>query len=150
MFRVDWDEKLATGVTEIDEQHKEIFVKFNALLEACDRGRSRELLGDILDFMNEYVLQHFQDEEKLQRRLEYPQYFAHKAAHNELAGRFAQLQAKFAAHGASVQLVIETGKLLSEVLFEHIQEHDKALADFLLQRQKLPHLSEPVEIPESM
>ena len=138
MFRVEWDDKLITGVAEIDEQHKEIFVRFNNLLDACDRGRSRELLGDILVFMNQYVLEHFRDEEGLQTRVAYPCLVAHKAAHEALSGRFALLQAKFEVHGATVQLVVETGKLLSEVLFEHIQEHDKALAQFMLQRQSAP------------
>ena len=136
MFRIEWDEKLATGVAEIDDQHKEIFVRFNALLEACDRGRSRELLADILEFMNRYVLLHFRDEEKLQESVGYPLFAAHKAIHEELSGRFELLQTKFASFGATVQLVIETCKLLSEVLFEHIQEHDKALAEFLLRRKK--------------
>ena len=137
MFRIEWDEKLATGVAEIDQQHKEIFVRFNALLEACDRGRSRELLAEILEFMNNYVLQHFQDEERLQASVDYPQRAAHSSVHQELGGRFLLLQTKFAAHGATDQLVIETCKLLSEVLFEHIHLHDKALAEFLLQRQTL-------------
>ena len=135
MFRVKWDENLATGCTEIDDQHKEIFVRFNTLLEACDRGRSRDLLAEILEFMNNYVLQHFSDEERLQSSVDYPQFPAHKAVHEELAGRFVLLQVKFAARGATVQLVIETCKLLSEVLFEHIQLHDKALAEFLLHRK---------------
>ena len=135
MFRVEWDEKLATGVAEIDDQHREIFVRFNDLLEACNRGRSRELLADILEFMNRYVLQHFQDEERLQQSVNYPRFTAHQSIHQELGGRFLLLQEKFAAFGSTVQLVIETCKLLSEVLFEHIQEHDKALAEFLLERQ---------------
>ena len=140
MFRVKWDEKLATGVAEIDEQHKEIFVRFNALMKACDRGRSREMLTEILEFMNSYVLQHFKDEETLQASVGYPGFAAHKTVHEELGGRFVQLRAKFAAHGSTVQLVVETCKLLSEVLFEHIHKHDKALAEFLLHRQN-PSLS---------
>ena len=135
MFRVEWDEKLATGVAEIDQQHKEIFVRFNTLLEACDRGRSRELLAEILEFMNQYVLLHFRDEERLQQSVAYPRFSEHKLVHEELSGRFSLLQQKLNSYGATVQLVIETCKLLSEVLFEHIQLHDKALADFLLQRQ---------------
>ena len=137
MFRVKWDDNLATGVDEIDEQHKEIFARFNALLEACDKGRSRELLADILEFMSTYVLQHFADEERLQQSVDYPDFPAHKSVHEELSGRFVQLKLKFAAHGATVQLVIQTSKLLSELLFEHIHLHDKALAEFMLQRNRL-------------
>ena len=93
------------------------------------------MLADILDFLNNYMLQHFRDEEKLQASVDYPQLAAHKSVHEELGGRFVLLQGKLAAHGATVQLVIETCKVLSEVLFEHIHLHDKALAEFLLQRQ---------------
>jgi hemerythrin len=138
MFRVEWDQTLATGVAEIDEQHKEIFARFNALLEACDRGRSRELLADVMEFMNNYVLEHFRDEERLQASVGYPQLADHQRVHEELGGRFLQLQEKVAAHGATVQLVIETCKLLSEVLFEHIHLYDKALAEFLLRRHNGP------------
>ena len=136
MFRVKWDEKLATGVHEIDEQHKEIFVRFNALLKACDSGRSREMLAGTLEFMNDYILQHFRDEEKLQASVDYPHFAAHKSMHQELGGRFVLLQVKLATHGTTVQLVMETCKLLSEVLFEHIHLHDKALAEFMLQRRE--------------
>lgn len=136
MFRVEWDERLVTGVQAIDDQHREIFSRFNTLLEACERGRSRELLREILEFMNEYVLQHFKDEEALQESVGYPRYAEHRRVHGELSARFLNLQNKFVAYGATVHLVIETCKLLSEVLFEHILEHDKALAEFLLHRDE--------------
>jgi hemerythrin len=135
MFRVEWDQALATDVPEIDEQHKEIFARFNALMEACDRGRSRELLAETLEFMNNYVLEHFRDEERLQASVDYPLLEAHRSIHEELGAKFLDLQNKVAAHGVSVQLVIETCKLLSEVLFEHIHLHDKALAEFMLHRR---------------
>ena len=138
MFRIEWDARLATGVPEIDEQHRELFARFNTLLDACDRGRSRELLGDILEFMGGYVLEHFRTEESLQEQVGYPKLAAHRRVHADLAARFGQLQERYQHHGATVHLVIATCQLLSEVLFEHIERHDKELAAFLIARQAAP------------
>ena len=131
MFRINWDENLSTGIAAIDSQHREIFSRFNALLEACDRGRSREALADILEFMNSYVLQHFRDEEALQAKVGFPQLPAHRRQHRELAEKFTGLQQKHAAHGATVQLVVETCKFLAGIFFDHIQLYYKALAEFI-------------------
>ena len=35
---IEWRDDLLTGVDEIDWQHKELFVRFNLLLDACQKG----------------------------------------------------------------------------------------------------------------
>jgi len=132
--QIEWDDNLATGVSEIDDQHREIFKRFNDLLKACERGRSREEIVSVLHFMNTYITHHFQDEEKLQRKAQYPELNSHKHDHDLLAKRFGALETRFQTTGATVQLVIQTAKLLSELLFEHIHEKDRALADFVKSR----------------
>ena len=128
---------MATGVMIIDSQHREIFRRFNSLLKACERGHSRHEVVHVLHFMNDYITLHFQDEEKLQRSMEYPEYVSHKHDHDVLAKRFKVLEAKLKGTGATVQLVIQTGKLLSELLFDHIYVKDRALAVFVKSRTRL-------------
>ena len=136
MKQIEWDDRLATGVTAIDSQHREIYKRFNGLLKACERGHSRDEIVSILHFMNNYITHHFQDEEKLQRKAQYPELISHKHDHERLAKKFRALETRLQTTGATVQLVIQTGKLLSELLFEHIHEKDGALADFM--RNRLP------------
>ncbi len=131
MHRIEWDESLATGVEEIDGQHKEIFRRFKALLKACEQGRSREEAAGLLQFMNSYIIHHFSEEEGLQRMVGYPDFVRHSRDHEELSRKFQRLEGRLKMEGASVQLVMQTGKLLSELLFEHIQVEDRALAKFI-------------------
>ena len=62
---IEWTEDLATGVPEIDAQHKELFSRINRLLEACNQGQGRAEVGKTLAFLEEYVLIHFSTEEKI-------------------------------------------------------------------------------------
>ena len=39
---IEWSNSLATGVTEIDDQHREIFNRVNRLSEACSEGKGKE------------------------------------------------------------------------------------------------------------
>jgi len=36
---IEWTNDLATGVSEIDYQHKELFRRINSLLDACREGK---------------------------------------------------------------------------------------------------------------
>jgi hemerythrin len=135
-MRVEWEDRLATGVANIDAQHKEIFKRFNALLKACETGKSRAEVVHVLNFVSNYIQVHFKMEEELQQSINFPDFTGHKRDHVQLTDRFKALEKSFASHGASVQLVMQTGKLLAEWLIEHIQQKDMVLAEFVRSRGK--------------
>jgi hemerythrin len=56
-----WTEALAVGHGLIDAQHKELFSRYNTLLQACREGRGREAIAPALEFLAEYVVKHFAD-----------------------------------------------------------------------------------------
>lgn len=56
-----WTESLAVGHGLIDVQHRELFQRYNSLLQACKEGHGREELEPALDFLAEYVTKHFAD-----------------------------------------------------------------------------------------
>ena len=57
---IQWNEELATGVLEIDNQHKEIFARINRLLEASSQGKGKQEVGRMIDFLGDYVISHFE------------------------------------------------------------------------------------------
>ena len=69
---MQWTADLATGVTEIDNQHKEIFSRLGQLYAACSEGRGKEEVLRLILFLEEYVKEHFSAEERLQMRHGYP------------------------------------------------------------------------------
>ncbi len=48
-----WTEDLAIGVNMIDEQHKVWFEKAEQLFEAGKKGKAREHIAQMLDFLDE-------------------------------------------------------------------------------------------------
>lgn len=128
---INWRDSLATGHELIDEQHKELFKRFNNLLAACNEGRGSEEVLKILLFLGDYVREHFAAEEKLQLKYDYPGYPAHKELHTGFTKTLRELERQAKEGGATVSLVIQTNQTLVNWLITHISGVDKELADYL-------------------
>jgi hemerythrin len=128
---IAWSSDLATGVTEIDNQHKEIFSRFDKLFTACSEGRGKDEVLRLLLFLEDYVKEHFAAEEKLQLRHAYPDYDAHKSQHVRFITDVGRLTAAFRAEGATLSLVIMTNKTLAAWLVQHIKKTDMEFAQYL-------------------
>ena len=126
-----WTDDLATGVPEIDNQHKEIFNRFDKLFAACSAGRGKEEVLQLIGFLEDYIKEHFAAEEKLQLRYANPDYSSHKSQHSKFIAEVAQLSAAFRDEGATLPLVIQTNKTLSSWLVQHIAKVDAEFAAYI-------------------
>lgn len=128
---IQWDQSLSVGIDEIDNQHKELFNRVNALLDACNQGKGKQVVGEIIDFLGDYVITHFGAEERYMQQYNYPDYDAHKAMHDGFIDSFGQLKKKFESEGPGIQLVLQTNRTVVDWLIKHIGNTDKALGAFL-------------------
>lgn len=133
---IKWNDTLAVGVGQIDEQHKELFDRMNQLLEACNQGKGKESVRGMIGFLEDYVVEHFTAEEKLQKASAYPQYEAHKAMHAEYLRNVADLKAKLEEHGPTLPFVITVNKTVVDWLTNHIGKVDKGLGLYLQSKGK--------------
>ena len=130
-----WSEDLATGVMEIDDQHKEIFSRFDRLSAACSEGKGKDEVLKLVVFLEDYIKEHFAAEERLQIRHAYPDYPFHKSLHSKFVAEVARLAAAFKEEGATLSLVILTNKTLSSWLVQHISKVDMEFASYLRSEQ---------------
>jgi len=128
---IEWREDLATGNGLIDDQHKELFKRFNNLLTACNQGKGKEEVNNLLLFLGDYVRSHFATEEELQIKHSYPGYQAHKAEHEGFISDLHKLENESKSSGTGVALVIQTNQMITGWLIRHISGTDKQLANFL-------------------
>jgi hemerythrin-like metal-binding protein len=57
---ITWDEeRMATGVAEIDAQHQELICRFNEFHDAVVQAKGKDAIRRTLDFLNEYTISHF-------------------------------------------------------------------------------------------
>ncbi len=129
---MQWDVQLATGVTKIDTQHKELFHRINDLLVAMKEGRGKNEISKTLDFLEVYVVKHFDDEEELQKKNNYSGYNVQHEQHEDFKRQLVELKAKFNSGGINSSLAIETQKQMTTWWRTHIIKLDKDLGSFLL------------------
>ncbi len=128
---IQWTEDLAVGIEKIDQQHKTLFAKINDLLDACNAGKGRTVVGEMIDFLGNYVVEHFGDEEKYMIKYDYPGYKAHKTCHEEFIKSFSQLKDRLETDGVNIYIVILTNRIVIDWLNKHISRVDKELGRYL-------------------
>src|SRR6185369_9913316 len=55
---MEWNNNLATGIADIDNQHREIFSRVAKLTDACSDGRGKEEVLRLLLFLQDYIKEH--------------------------------------------------------------------------------------------
>lgn len=125
---LQWTDSLSTGNAEIDSQHKELFARVNDFLEAMQRQEGREEIGDVLKFLENYVIMHFGTEERYMEKVRYKKIVEHKAQHAEFIKVFTDIKKKYDLKGPTVDVIVVTQSRLGEWLRSHIPVMDKELA----------------------
>lgn len=128
---IEWTEDLAMGVTEIDDQHKELFRRINDLLDACNQRKAKDEVGRTIEFLGSYVIEHFSNEERYMFMYDYPDSTGHKEQHRQFIDSLNELKGKFEADGPGVHIVVMTNRTVVGWLNSHIRNMDKLLGAFL-------------------
>jgi hemerythrin len=126
-----WDPKLETGITEIDEQHRLLFRKADAVLEAVGAGHGGPEVRRTIQFLADYAALHFQTEERYMRAAGFPEADAHAEIHARINRRIMEVAAEFNAEGATQGLVADLEAMMRGWLTMHIMEKDRAVADWI-------------------
>ena len=94
MFFFIWQDNFLTNISEIDDQHRKLVALINnlyaALLKFEDSDQKRAFLIKTLEELIDYGCYHFDAEEQLMLKHEYPDYESHKAAHERFKLQVAQ------------------------------------------------------------
>lgn len=127
----EWNRDLETGNVNIDNQHKELFRRFDSLMDACSQRKGKEEVQKVLLFLGDYIRTHFAMEEELQRTHNYPEYPAHKEQHELFIRDLEKLEQQLKLEGPTLTLVIKTNQSMVNWLINHINVKDKHLAAYL-------------------
>ncbi len=131
-----WTEDLSVGIELIDNQHKELFSRINDLVDAIKQHTCKYKISDVVKFLEEYIVFHFGEEEKIMRQCAYQDYPAHKAQHKKFIAEFEELKKELpklegGRKPGSYDLSVETNKVVVDWILEHIAQVDKKLGEFL-------------------
>lgn len=126
-----WTDALAVGIEEIDRQHKGLFEQVDRLLVAAQKGAGQEELGNLLDFLGRYVVEHFGTEERYMEQYGYPDAPEHRRQHAGFVQYYQDVRARIDRDGASLSTLLQVQKYVVDWLNNHIRKSDKALGAYL-------------------
>jgi hemerythrin len=129
---VEWTDDLATGIAKIDAQHRDLYRHVAALHGSMRTGRV-EQVGETLEFLQRYVLEHFSTEEQEMAATGYPGLAEHRRLHQRFVEDFLRQKATLASH-PTVSAVVELSQWLTGWLGDHVRRVDGDMARHLRQR----------------
>ena len=134
---IDWSDILSIGINKMDDQHKELFKRINALLKALLGGTSQtSSINGLVNFLTEYIVFHFNDEESLQRKYQYPKADAHHKLHETYKAEFAAIVKSMETNGFNASILIRLQDKVVNWLLEHIAKVDSDYGRFILAKDQ--------------
>lgn len=126
-MNIKWTPNLSVGVAVIDSQHKMLFEKVDNLFDAGKSGKSKEMIGEMLDFLDNYTKQHFRDEEAYMAKINYPGLEQQKTAHKNFIAQLTKLKQEYRQSGGNIALIINANQVILDWLTKHISAMDKQI-----------------------
>ncbi len=120
---IEWSDQLSTSVVSMDKQHQRLIKLINDLNAALSEGRSREMIGTILNELADYTVTHFRAEEELMQRAKYPDFESHKPLHIAFVKKVTDFKSDFESGRGMVSRDLMI--FLKDWLVDHIQMIDK-------------------------
>ncbi|BCR05427.1 hemerythrin [Desulfuromonas versatilis] len=135
-MNIYWTAELATGMELIDQQHRELFARIDRLVGACMAGKGREETGPMLEFMENYMEEHFAAEERLMADSDYPRAEFHVQEHALFRERLEVFKRELADKGSEADLLTAVNQSIVDWLFDHVCIEDRDLGAHLRAQQR--------------
>ena len=129
---VQWQNSYSVGVKPIDEQHMELIKLTNDLFNSCMSGHNntKSAFLDSIHKAVDYTGYHFGTEEKMMKRINYPDYANHKREHTDFV---REVYIKIDEFKSGKMLApLQFVYFLRDWVLHHIAVCDKKLGDYLL------------------
>ena len=134
-----WNESMRTGITSLDDQHKQLFQKFNefsSIINMEDTIEMRLAAGEVLNFLQFYIIWHFKQEEAYMEKYHCPAGDENKDGHARFIAEFGNLYERWQTGKMDMEIVRETHTRLANWIAEHISQVDTRLLPYVQDAKK--------------
>lgn len=126
---------MLTHVKHIDEQHRELFNRINAVESLETAAVTEKEIEKTLDFLGSYIVKHFEEEETLQKESGYPKHKWHREMHSWYVAEYRKLRAEYTANGFSDEFSHLLNESIMNWFVRHVKHVDVELGRFILGEQ---------------
>ena len=130
-----WRDDYKIGVELVDKQHKELFKRLGNFIKTVRSDREKDVKKEevekTLEFMGEYVVTHFDSEEALQKKYNYPDYEEHHEIHENFKQEVFEFQKEYKNNDYNEDFVMEFSGRLLTWLINHVASTDQKIGDYI-------------------
>lgn len=130
-----WKEKYRVGVDLIDEEHIELFTRLSKFIQVVqnenDWEEKLEEVKETMAFMQEYVVFHFDDEEKYMAEIDYPEIDLHKKIHRDFKKSVNDYVYLLEEGGFTEDKIQELCAKLMTWLIMHVGRMDQKIGEYV-------------------
>lgn len=132
MSFIKWNSDLEIGILIVDDQHRLLVDMINELHESLSSNEDIEKLNDTMTGLLYYTETHFNTEEELFDKYNYPEANEHIKEHNDfimkVTDRFDKLKK------GNLVLSVDIARFLKDWFVNHVMIEDKKLRPFLVEK----------------
>lgn len=128
---IEWQDKYAIGVEEIDNQHKKLFELANNIYDLLKNDPTEDKYDKIIDLIEElrnYTIYHFNSEEEYMESIDYMRIFSQKIAHKNFIDKIMDIDLSQIDKNQDKYL-IDTLNFIIDWLSEHIIKADHRITE---------------------
>ena len=125
MAVVQWGEQYSVGFRELDNHHKKLFAILDRLYNQMADNASDAQINEIIKELLNYTQYHFDEEEQVMEKMQYPELFQHQRLHREFIAKIEEYQGEASVEGMAIFVAVKMADAGSQWLKEHILVVDK-------------------------
>lgn len=124
----EWTSKISVGINTIDDQHKKLISLINDVSDAMKARKTKEVIGGILQELQDYTVYHFGNEERAFDKYQYPNREEHKKAHQTYVDKIGELIER--NNAGEIGISISVLDFLMDWITNHIMQTDMQYVPF--------------------
>lgn len=124
---IKWQEKYTTGLKEVDDQHKILFVFFNDFEESIKESRGMAYIFSYFSVLEAYAVAHFQYEEECMEKYRCPAAEVNKIAHQKFIENVVSVRAQLESKQFTDEQAAQLHQFLEQWITGHIIGTDAQL-----------------------
>lgn len=129
MKYIEWTDEYLTGISHIDQQHRDWIDQVNRIYDSISRSNSTEKQIKALQSMIEYSDNHFKQEEYLLKKNNYPYLVQHIRQHNKF--RIKTVDLLEFSKTKQLSLSYDIVRYMKEWIHNHIKEVDQRYIHYI-------------------
>ena len=130
-YLFEWTPNISVGNKKIDGQHQKLLGQVNTLISYIISGKNDEVVAEAISFLDKYIDEHLEYEEKYMTEHRYPDKDKHVKFHDDFIQYYKTFKKQLDAGIPKEDLAIEIEQYIGNWWLEHIGKEDKKYADYI-------------------